>query len=57
MTDWVTIAKATGLNLASKELDRIAQPLTALEETLRPLIKDLTPEIEPAFEFHMEENE
>ncbi len=57
MTDWVTIAKAHGLDLSARELDRIAQPLAALEETFRPLISNLTPDIEPAFEFRMEEDE
>jgi hypothetical protein len=57
MRDWVTIAKANGLDLSARELDRIATPLAALEETFRPLIKDLTPDTEPAFEFHMEDHE
>ena len=57
MRDWVGIAKATGLDLSARELDRIAQPLAALEENFRPLVKDLTPDVEPAFEFHMEEDE
>jgi hypothetical protein len=57
MRDWVTIAKANGLDLSARELDRIATPLAALEETFRPLIKDLRPDTEPAFEFHMENHE
>jgi hypothetical protein len=57
MRDWVSIAKANGLDLSARELDRIATPLAALEETFRPLIKDLTPDTEPAFEFHMEDHE
>jgi hypothetical protein len=55
MRDWVNIAKANGLDLSARELDRIAEPLATLEETFRPLIKDLTPDAEPAFEFHMED--
>jgi hypothetical protein len=55
MKDWVTIAKAHGLDLSARELDRIAQPLAALEETFQPLVKALTPDLEPAFEFHMED--
>jgi hypothetical protein len=57
MKDWVAIAKANGLDLSARELDRIAQPLASLEETFRPLVNDLTPDIEPAFSFHMEESE
>jgi len=53
--DWAVIAKASGLNLSPRELERVAQSLAALEETFRPLKQSLTPEIEPAFEFRMEE--
>ena len=55
MKDWVSIAKAHGLDLSARELDRIAQPLAALEESFRPLLAHLTPDIEPAFEFRMED--
>ena len=55
MKDWAVIAKASGLNLSPRELERVAQSLAALEETFRPLKQSLTPEIEPAFEFRMEE--
>ena len=55
MKDWVTIAKAHGLDLSARELDRIAQPLAALEETFQPLVTGLTPDVEPAFEFRMED--
>ena len=55
MKDWVTIAKSHGLDLPARELDRIAQPLAALEEIFQPLAKKLTPDVEPAFEFRMED--
>lgn len=57
MRDWATIAKASGLDLSTRELDRIAQPLATLEETFRPLAAGLTPDTEPAFEFRMEDGE
>ena len=55
MKDWLTIAKAYGLDVSAREQDRIAQPLAALDEIFQPLVKTLTPDVEPAFEFHMEE--
>jgi len=55
MKDWANIAKAQGLDLPARELDRIAQSLGALEATFQPLTADLPPELEPASEFRMEE--
>jgi hypothetical protein len=57
MKDWVSIAKGHGLDLSARELDRIAQPLAALDETFQPLVAHLTPDTEPAFEFRMEDDE
>ena len=54
MKNWVGIAQAHGLNLPARELERIAQPLAALEETFRPLVKRLTPEMEPDLELHID---
>ena len=48
MKDWNSIAKAAGLDIPAKDVSKIAQPLTALEEVFRPLVKNLTPEMEPA---------
>ena len=56
MKDWKRIAEANGLPLTARELDRIAPPLAALEETFRPLIKDLTPDLEPDVELHLDED-
>jgi len=55
MKDWASIAKAQGLILSAQEADRIAQALGALERTFQPLTANLPPELEPAFEFHAEE--
>jgi hypothetical protein len=55
MKDWVNIAKAQGLVLSAREIERIAAPLAVLEETFRPLVQDLTPDLEPASTFLMEE--
>ncbi len=56
MKNWVAIAQAHGLNLSARELDRIAQPLDALEETFRPLVQQLTPDAEPDLELHLDED-
>jgi hypothetical protein len=57
MRDWRAIARAQGLEIAAGELDRIAQPLEALEEVFRPLIRELTPDMEPAFRLGIEDSE
>jgi hypothetical protein len=53
MKNWVGIAQAHGLTLSAGEMDRIAPPLAALEETFRPLLKQLTPDLEPDLELHL----
>jgi len=57
MKDWAAIARANGIEISARELERIAIPLAALEEAFRPMVKGLSPEIEPAFGFHIEEAE
>jgi hypothetical protein len=54
MRDWKAIAKATGSPLTGADLDRVTLPLETLEETFRPLVKDLSPDLEPSVEFRME---
>ncbi|HXA52695.1 MAG TPA: hypothetical protein VNV86_20405 [Candidatus Acidoferrum sp.] len=53
--DWANLAKAQGLDLSEQETDRIAQALGALEQTFQPLTANLPADLEPASEFHMEE--
>ena len=50
MKDWRAIAKASGIEVDSVE------PLEALEAAFRPLVKDLTPGVEPATELRLEED-
>jgi hypothetical protein len=57
MTDWKAIAHARGLNLSPRELDAIALPLAALEESFRPLAKTLTPDLEPDIELRADSEE
>ena len=47
MTDWKALAQARGLAIPANDLDRTVAPLKALEETFRPLVRDLTPDLEP----------
>ena len=56
MTNWAGIAQARGLTLSGGELDRLVGPLAALEETFRPLVKQLTPDLEPDLELHLAED-
>ena len=42
--------------LSAREMDRIAPALAALEETFRPLIRDLTPDLEPDVELRLAED-
>ena len=53
MRDWKAIAQSHHLNLPQPEIDRIAGPLTALDETFQPLLKGLTPGLEPDPELHL----
>jgi hypothetical protein len=53
MKNWTSIAQAHGLALSARELDRLAESLGALEETFRPLVKQLTPDLEPDLELHL----
>ncbi|HLK63415.1 MAG TPA: hypothetical protein VKU19_08245 [Bryobacteraceae bacterium] len=48
MKDWKAIAKASGLGVPEDELDRVIGPLDTLEEAFRPLVKQLTVDVEPA---------
>jgi hypothetical protein len=57
MKNWVGIAQAHGLDIPASDLERVAPPLAALEETFRPLVKQLTPDLEPDFELHLGEGE
>jgi hypothetical protein len=54
MTDWKAAAQAHGLDLSARELDRVAEPLAALEEVFRPLLQGLTPDLEPDTELRLD---
>jgi hypothetical protein len=55
--NWKAIAEASGLELPARDVDRITQPLESLEEAFRPLVRNLSPEVEPAFRLELEDSE
>jgi hypothetical protein len=54
MRDWKAIAQASGSTLVGRDLDAVVLPLEALEATFRPLVQDLSPDLEPSVEFRVE---
>jgi hypothetical protein len=56
MKDWAGIAQASGMTLSVDELERVAGPLGALEKAFRPLVKQLTPDMEPDLELRPDED-
>lgn len=55
MKDFAAIAKAQDIPRTGLELEKITVPLDALEAAFRPLVRDLTPDMEPDVTFHMED--
>ncbi len=47
MKNWKAIAEAGGFDIPAAELDRLVEPLRALESQFRPLVRNLPPELEP----------
>ena len=56
MRDWKAIAKASGIEVDPTQLNRIAETLETLDAAFRPLLKDLTPGVEPATGLRLEED-
>jgi hypothetical protein len=54
MKDWKAIAKAAIPEVPAQEIESLLAPLAALEETFRPLVRDLTPDLEPATGLYVE---
>jgi hypothetical protein len=44
------------MTLSVDELERVAGPLGALEKAFRPLVKQLTPDMEPDLELRPDED-
>lgn len=56
MKDFRSIAKASGLEVPDRDLDRIVAPLESLERAFRPLVQGLKAEHEPATAFRAAED-
>jgi hypothetical protein len=50
-TDWETLARARGFEVPPEQLDRVLEPLRALERRFRPLAAGLSFDLEPATAF------
>lgn len=57
MKNWTSIAKGLAPDIPAQELARITEPLNTLEEVFRPLVQDLTPDMEPAAVFRAGEEQ
>ena len=57
MKDRRALAHAGGFEIPALDIDRVLEPLKALENAFRPLVKDLPSDLEPATGFGQEENE
>jgi hypothetical protein len=57
MKDWSAIAKAYGLDIPAKDAARNSPPLDSLDEVFRPLAKSLTPDMEPAATFRVDQEQ
>ena len=57
MKDWKSIARSSGFNIPEPDLDRLTGPLDTLEASFRPLVRDLSPELEPATEMRFGEDD
>jgi hypothetical protein len=55
MKNWKSLAEAGGLDIPPADVDRIVEPLNALEKAFRPLVKDLPADLEPAFQYRQED--
>lgn len=51
MKNWKAMAQARDLGIPGHDLERVLKPLESLEETFRPMVKDLTPDVEPVYRF------
>jgi len=49
--DWEALAKACGLEIPPEQLDRLVEPLRALEKRFRPLASGLLFDVDPATTF------
>ena len=50
-TNWEALARARGFEIPPEQLDRVVEPLRALEKRLRPLASSLPFDLDPATTF------
>lgn len=51
MTDWMEVARASGISDSEVELERLAAVLEPLEKAFAPLVREIPEETEPATVF------
>ena len=56
MKNWTALAEASGLDIPDREMERLIEPLNALEQAFRPLVNNLPPDLEPAITYVPEED-
>ncbi len=54
--DWKSIVKASGIGMTANEADAAAEMLDSLHKDFAPLVRDLTPDVEPALGFSAEDD-
>ena len=50
-SDWDALARTRGLEISPEQLDRVMEALRALERRFRPLVADLSFDLDPATTF------
>ena len=50
-SDWEALARARGLEMTPEQLNRLVEPLRALEKRFHPLAADLSFDLDPATTF------
>jgi len=50
-TDWEALVRARGLEIPPEQLDRVIEPLRALDRRFRPLAAALSFDLDPATRF------
>jgi len=51
-SDWEALARARGFEMTPEQLDRVVEPLRALEKRFRPLAANLSFGLDPAMTFY-----
>jgi hypothetical protein len=57
LTDWPALARARGLKIPEAELERVIEPLIALERRFRPLVDGMASDLAPAIVFRADQEQ